>query len=98
MITKDNLAELNKKLQTVDVKDKAYVMVTERIKAFRELCPDGSIETEILKLENGVVTMKATVKDETGKVLSTGLAQEKESNGYINKTSFIENCETSAVG
>ena len=98
MITKENLIEVNTKLQTLDVKGKAYVMVNERVKAFRELCPDGSIETEILNLENGIVTMKATVKDETGKVLGTGLAQEKETNGYINKTSFVENCETSAVG
>lgn len=98
MVTKENLTEVNKKLQTLDVKGKAYVMVNERVKAFRELCPDGSIETEILNLENGIVTMKATVKDETGKVLGTGLAQEKETNGYINKTSFVENCETSAVG
>ena len=83
MVTKENLTEVNKKLQTLDVKGKAYVMVNERVKAFRELCPDGSIETEILNLENGIVTMKATVKDETGKVLGTGLAQEKETNGYI---------------
>ena len=98
MVTKENLTEVNKRLQTLDVRGKAYVMVNERVKAFRELCPDGSIETEILSLENGIVTMKATVKDETGKVLGTGLAQEKETNGYINKTSFVENCETSAVG
>lgn len=98
MITKENLAEINNKLNTCDIKGKAYVMVNERVKAFRELCPDGSIETDILHLEDGVVTMKAIVRDETGKILGSGLAQEKETNGYINKTSFIENCETSAVG
>ena len=31
-------------------------------------------------------------------VLGTGTAYEKESSSYINKTSYIENCETSAVG
>ena len=31
-------------------------------------------------------------------VLGTGHAQEKESSSFINKTSFVENCETSAVG
>ena len=31
-------------------------------------------------------------------ILGTGLAYEKETNGYINKTSYIENCETSSVG
>ena len=31
-------------------------------------------------------------------VLATGTAYEKESSSFINKTSYIENCETSAVG
>lgn len=98
MITKENLADANKKLESIPVKGKQYVTVNERVKAFRDICPDGCIETEIIALNNGVVTMKATVKDETGKVIGTGLAQEKEDNGYINKTSYVENCETSAVG
>ena len=98
MFTKENLTEINKKILSIDVKGKNYVMVNERVKAFREICPSGTIETEILNLENGVVTMKAVVKDEEGHTIGTGLAQEKETNGYINKTSFIENCETSAVG
>ena len=42
--------------------------------------------------------MKTTITDENGKILATGMAQEKETSSYINKTSYIENCETSAVG
>ena len=42
--------------------------------------------------------MRTTITDEDGKVLSTGLAFERPDSSYINKTSFIENCETSAVG
>ena len=42
--------------------------------------------------------MKTTVSDEEGKILATGMAQEKENSSFINKTSFIENCETSSVG
>jgi hypothetical protein len=42
--------------------------------------------------------MKATVYDDEQKIIGTGIAQEKESSSYINKTSYIENCETSAVG
>ena len=91
------LNEINNRLAKTDIKGKEYVEVNQRILAFWELFPDGSIETEILSLENGVVTMKATVKN-NGTVLSVGHAQEKESSSYINKTSFIENCETSAVG
>ena len=107
MFTKEALGEVNKSLSTIGIskKDKTgnvkttqYAMVTERIKGFRTICPAGSITTEIISLVDGVVTMKATITDETGKVIATGLAQEKETSSFINKTSFIENCETSAVG
>lgn len=94
----EKLTEINERLASIPVKGKNYVQVNERIKGFRELCPDGSICTEIVSLENGVVTMRAIVSDETGRVLGTGFAQEKETSSYINKTSYIENCETSAVG
>lgn len=97
-ITWEKLVKVNKAIKPVDIKGKDYAQVNDRIKAFRELCPNGTITTDIIELANGVVTMKATVYDEEGKILGTGLAQEKESSGYINKTSYIENCETSAVG
>lgn len=93
----DDLKKVNETLRTLDVKGKAYVEVNERIKAFRMLFPEGTIETEILSLMDGVVTMKATVSVD-GKVLGVGHAQEKEESSFINKTSFVENCETSAVG
>lgn len=98
MITVEKLKELNESIKKIEVKGKLYACVPARVAAFREMCPRGCIRTEILHLEDGVVTMMATVEDETGKVLATGLAQEKEGSTYINKTSYIENCETSAVG
>lgn len=97
-MTWEELNKVNGSLKITPVKDKPYVEVNERIKGFRRLFPEGTISTSIISLENGVVTMKAEVLDANGKLLATGLAQEKEANGYINKTSFIENCETSAVG
>jgi len=42
--------------------------------------------------------MTATIKDEHGRVLATGHAFEKKASTFINQTSYIENCETSAVG
>lgn len=92
------LRDANEILNTVDIKGKAYVPVNERIKAFRFIYPRGQILTEILSLEEGVVTMKASVYDDEGKLLGTGHAQEKEGSSFINKTSFIENCETSCIG
>ena len=102
MFTKENIEEANKALGTVDIskgnKKTAYVMVNERVKAFRAICPGGCISTEIISLEDGVVTMRAVITDENKNVIATGMAQEKETSSFINKTSFIENCETSAVG
>ena len=98
MITAEQLNKANEQLKTVDIKGKKYAQVSERIKAFREICPSGQIFTEIIDKENGVVTIKAIVKDDKGYTLATGLAQEKETSSFINKTSYIENCETSAVG
>ena len=84
-----------KKGQTVS---KEYAEVPQRTIAFRSVHPNGSIETEVLDLKDGKVVMKATIKDENGKVLATGTAFEDQSASQINGTSYIENCETSAVG
>lgn len=98
-MTFEEITKVNQKLEKLDDgKLKGYVMVSERIKGFRELCPNGRIETEIVSLENGVVIMKAFIYDEEGRLLSTGYAQEKEGSSFINKTSYIENAETSALG
>lgn len=102
MISYEDLKKANDSIVTVDVKDKPYATVTERIKAFRKLYPEGFICTDILSNENGVCIIKATVGfvNENGErqVLGTGTAYEKENSSFINKTSYIENCETSACG
>lgn len=101
-MTFEELQKVNDTLKTTDVKGKPYIEVNQRIKAFRQLYPEGFIKTEILSNENGVVVMKAIVgwymADGSEIVLATGTAYEKETSSYINKTSYIENCETSAVG
>lgn len=94
----EQIEKVNKTIQTTDIKGKDYAEVNQRIKAFRMLVPNGTIETEILSNNNGVCVIKATIKDEEGKTLATGHAYEKEGSTFINKTSYIENCETSAVG
>ncbi len=91
------LEKINKKLKKTDIKGKDYIEVNQRILGFRQLYPNGSIETEIINMQDGIVTIKAIVKDNE-KILATGHAQEKEGNSFINKVSYIENCETSAVG
>jgi hypothetical protein len=85
-------------MKTVDIKGKAYVEVNERIKYFREHYEGWSLESDLLSLDNGVCVIKATIRDENGVVKANGLAYEKENSTFINKTSYIENCETSAWG
>ena len=86
------------KLKTVNIKGKEYVEVNERVKYFVKNYKNWSIETELLSNEDGVCVFKATIKDDADMTRATGHAYEKESSSFINKTSYIENCETSAVG
>lgn len=93
----EDLKKVNESIKTTDIKGKEYAEVNQRIKAFRMLFPEGYIKTEVISLDNGICVMKAECGND-GKVLGTGTAYEKEGSTFINKTSYIENCETSAVG
>jgi len=76
-----------------------YVPVSERIEKFYTKYPEGSLSTELVSFENGMVLMKAfAYKNKEDICPCTGHAMEKEGEGYVNKTSVVENCETSAVG
>lgn len=96
------IEQANNSLIAIDVKGKNYIQVNQRVKAFRFVYPKGKIETKIISLDgeigNRTVLMRCEVFDDLGNLLATGYAEEKESSTFINKTSFIENCETSAIG
>ena len=111
MVTYEDIKKANETIKTIGIerKDKfgntttnEYAEVNQRIKAFRMVYPNGHIETEMLSNENGVCVFRCKVgyTDENGEsfLLGVGHAYEKENSTFINKTSFIENCETSAVG
>lgn len=97
LINYNDLKRVNETIKTTDIKGKDYAEVNQRIKAFRMLYPSGTIETELIQNENGICIFRANIYDED-KLLATGTAYEKENSTFINKTSYIENCETSAVG
>lgn len=97
-ITYEDIKKANESIITTDIKGKEYAEVNQRIKAFRMLYPKGTIKTDIESNENGVCVFRAGVYTDDGQLLSTGTAYEKEDSSFINKTSYIENCETSAVG
>ena len=98
MITYEGITEVNAGLPRMDIKGKKYSIVAARVQGFRKLCPDGMIKTEIVSIDESRVVMTATIADADGKVLATGTAFEEKGSSYINKTSYVENCETSAVG
>lgn len=93
----ERIVEANKTIKTTNIKGKEYAQVNQRIKAFRMVFPDGFIRTNIVHLEEGMVVMKAEVGIDD-EVLATGYAYEREGSTMINRTSYIEVCDTSAVG
>ena len=84
----------------VEIHGSTYLTVARRVDDFRksEEFKGWSIETELVSAEDSMVVMKSTIRDSDGKVAATGYAEEDRSFGKINKTSALENCETSAVG
>jgi hypothetical protein len=88
------------KLKTQKIKSKDYVAVNERVRAFRSHpnFKDMSIETSIIDMSGDRVVMVAKVLDSEGLIRATGHAEEIKGKSGVNATSFIENCETSAVG
>lgn len=100
-ITFDLIKNANESIKTTNIKGKEYAEVNQRIKAFRMVYPDGFINTELVSNENGICIFRALVGRYTENGidwLGSGTAYEKEDSSFINKTSFVENCETSAVG
>lgn len=97
-ITFDDIQKANETIITTDIKGKDYAEVNQRIKAFRMVYPTGTIMTKIKSNEDGVCVIKAYIYAEDDRLLATGTAYEKENSTFINKTSYIENCETSAIG
>lgn len=84
----------------VKIHGKEYTTVVERINDFRndERFEGWSIETDIISSDIENCIIKATIKDSDGKIVGTGLAHEVQGSTNINKTSHVENCETSAIG
>lgn len=81
----------------IAIHNKQYKTVAERVNEFRSDHADLTIETDILEIDSDKVLMKAFIKD-GDKTIATGHAEEERAASRINKTSALENCETSAVG
>lgn len=96
-MTFEEIKKANESIKPMNIKGKEYAPVNERIKAFRMVYPEGAICTELIKDDDIKIIVRATVHC-MGQVISTGLAEEVRGSSNINRTSALENCETSAVG
>ena len=90
----------NYKFKTTNIRGKQYVEVNERIKFFRqeEQYKNWSLITEFTVLDEAQCVCKASIVDADNRIISVGHAHEVQGNSNINKTSYVENCETSAIG
>ena len=90
----------NYKFKTTNIRGKQYVEVNERIKFFRQEdeYKNWTISTEFTHIDSEMCICKCVIADPSQRVIATGHAHEEKSSSHINKTSYAENCETSAVG
>jgi hypothetical protein len=85
-------------MKTINIHGKEYITVNERVLAFLETYPNWSIHTKLIRADADECLMITEIIDDNGVLRSTGHAYERADGSQINKTSHVENCETSAVG
>jgi len=82
----------------VTIHGKTYLTVAYRVNEFRQKHEDWGILTELVSADDSVVIMKASICTPEGQIIGTGYAEENRASSQINRTSALENCETSAIG
>ena len=86
-------------MHSLNLRGNEYTQVQQRVEAFRKHVGTAySIHSEILVNDGKTVLIQANIQDKDGRVIATGLAEELRGSSNVNKTSPIENCETSAWG
>lgn len=94
----DGMTTSAKNSGIINIHGKPYQTVALRVSTFRESHPDWTIYTELVSRDDTTVVMKASIADPEQRVIGTGYAEENRSSSQINRTSALENCETSAIG
>jgi len=84
---------------SVTIHGKEYITVDERVQEFHVKYSNGCITTQLVEhgekyIVKAIVVPDVAVPDR----IFTGYAYEVEGSSQINRTSALENCETSAVG
>ena len=98
MITSTETQNEKKETGIVNIHGREYQTVALRVQTFRSDHPDYSLTTEMVDRNDEFVVFRATIADVEKRVLATGHAEEYRRASQINKTSALENAETSAIG
>ena len=93
-------------MKKISIKGKPYVEVHERVTYLRENFGDKDemfgIKTKVVEWnkEAKEVIIQAWITDQTGRIVGSGIAHEwqDDPSSFVNSTSYVENCETSAIG
>jgi hypothetical protein len=90
-------------MKATNIRGKQYYPVNQRMLYFRSGFMDGAaqnwgIDTHIIESSDNHVVVKTEIRDETNRLRASGLAREEKTSSNINKTSMMENAETSAIG
>jgi hypothetical protein len=89
-----------KGIKTIKIKGKDYCMVKDRLLYFREQYPNHKLVTRIIEITDEIAILQAEVIDPESNVIADGIAREVrlDKNSFVNSTSYVENCQTSAWG
>jgi hypothetical protein len=82
----------------VSIHGKDYKTVAYRVNEFRKEYPDFTIQTDLVEANDVLVIVKASIFNTESRLLATGYAEEVRAASKINRTSALENAETSAIG
>jgi len=93
---KECLTSANK-IPTVDIKGKKYSTVNERHRHLLQYLPEARFNEEILFHDNERVVVKTELYI-SDTIYAVGHAEEHRNANFINKTSAMENCSSSALG
>lgn len=77
-----------------------YETVEDRLIRFWADHAQGRIATQLISLEGDVVVFRAEIyfQADQPQPTATGYAEEVKGSSPVNRTSYVENCETSAIG
>ena len=92
---------MSKSSGRVNISGKEYKTVALRVSEFREAYPISAgwgISTNIEQNDEKGIVISAAITSNEGQVVATGYAEEQRGTSQINRTSALENCETSAIG